>query len=42
MIPPAPMPMGTGTASALGWINLTTRDSSGVSARLLVLSLTLR
>lgn len=30
MIPPVPMPMGAGTASALGWINLTTRDSSGL------------
>ncbi len=24
MIPPAPMPMGTGTDSVVGWINLTT------------------
>ncbi len=24
LVPPAPMPMGTGTASDVGWINLTT------------------
>ena len=42
MIPPAPMSMDTGTGSALGWINLTTRDSSGASPRLLVLPFTLR
>ncbi|MDE0075284.1 MAG: hypothetical protein OXR82_11020 [Gammaproteobacteria bacterium] len=40
--PQAPMSMDTGTGSALGWINLTTRDSSGASRRSLVLPFTLR
>ncbi len=35
-IPQAPISMDTGTGSAVGWINLTTCDSSGASLRLLV------
>ena len=35
-IAPAPMSLGMGTGSALGWINLTTCDSSGVSASLVL------
>ena len=31
MAPLAPMPLDTGTSSALGWINLATCDSSGSS-----------
>ena len=42
MIPPSPMSMDAGTASALGSINLTTRDSSVAWPRLLVLPFTLR
>jgi len=41
-ISPAPMSRGMGTGSALGWINLTTCDSSGASPRWLVLPFTLR
>jgi len=36
-IRPAPLPMDRGTGSALGWINLTTCDSSGDSPRCFVL-----
>ena len=41
-IPQAPMSMDTGTGSALGWINLTTCDSSGASPRLFVPPFTLQ
>ncbi len=41
-ITPGLMPIDTGAASALGWISLTTRDSSGASSRLLVLPFALR
>ena len=41
LIPPAPLSMGTGTGSAVGWVNLTTCVSSGVSPRLIVLPFTL-
>jgi len=41
-ISPAPMSLGAGTGSALGWITLTTFDSSGPSTRSLGLSFTLR
>ncbi len=39
LISPTPPSMGTGTGSAVGWINLTTCVSSGVSPRLIVLPL---
>ena len=41
-IPPASLSRGTGTGSAVGWINLTTCVSSGVSPRLTALPFTLR
>ncbi|MDE2973203.1 MAG: hypothetical protein OXU64_00565 [Gemmatimonadota bacterium] len=41
-ISPVPMSLGMGTGSALGWINLTTCDSSGSSTRSLGPSFTLR
>ena len=42
LIPPASLSRGTDTGSAVGWINLTTCVSSGVSPCLLVLPTTLR
>ena len=41
-IPPASLSRGTGTGSAVGWINLTTCVSSGVSPRSIALPFTLR
>ena len=41
-IPPASLSRGTGTGSAVGWINLTTCVSSGVSPRLIVSPFALR
>ena len=41
-VPPAPLSVDTGIRSAAGWITLTTRVSSGVSPRLVVLPITLR
>ena len=42
LIPPMRLSMGTGTGSDVGWINLTTCVSSGVSPRLIALPFTLR